>query len=229
MGRSGAIPMGTGDLSQAPRFICLAGVDGCGKSTLARMLHQELTARGIRSRVIWLRMNYALTRPILLYCRLAGLTRRPVVNGQKISIHEFHRAPLVARLVQILHSIDTARAYFFKAYLPMRLGGETIVCDRFVYDVLIDFIAESGDSKLHDRPLARRLLGLMPREAQVILIKVEREVLIERRLDVLEMDPYFDVCFDEYATLDQRYNLHVVHNNGSKEDALGEILELVLE
>jgi len=192
------------------------------------MLHRELAARGIQSRVIWLRMNYLLTRPVLLYCRLAGLTRRPVINGQKISIHEFQQTPVIARLVQVLHLIDTACACFFKAYLPMRLGGETIVCDRFVYDVLIDFIVESGDSKLHDRPLARRLLGLMPGKAQVILIKVKRELLIERRPDVLEMDPYFDVRFAEYTALDQRYDLQVVHNNGSKEDALGEILKLVL-
>ena len=200
-------------MNAVPCFICLVGVDGCGKSTLAKMLHQELTTRGIRSRVVWLRMNYKLTRPVLLYCRLTGLTRRPMINGQKISIHEFQRAPVVATLVQYLHWIDTALAYFFKAYLPMRLRGETIICDRFVYDILIDFIVESGDPDLHNRLIRRLLLSLMPENAKVFLIKADREVIIRRKPDVLVMDPYFDLRYAEYGNLDCIYGLDVIDNN----------------
>ena len=214
--------------SGPPRFICLVGVDGSGKSTFARMVEKELTARGYRTKYVWLRMNYMLTRPLLLYCRLTGLTRRPTINGQKISIHEFQNAPVVATLVQYLHWIDTALAYFFKAYLPMRLRGETIICDRFVYDILIDFIVESGDSDLHDRLIWRLLLSLMPEDAKVFLIKANREVIIERRPDVLVMDPYFDVRFAEYAALESRYGLQAVDNNDAKEKALSDILSKVL-
>ena len=216
-------------LNSVPRFICLVGVDGCGKSTLAKMLQKELTARGIRTRVVWLRMNYMLTRPVLLYCRLTGLTRRPVINGQKASIHEFQNAPIVSALVQYLHWLDTALAHFFKAYLPMRLRGETIICDRFVYDVLIDFIAESGITDLHDRLTGRLLSALMPGDAKVFLIRTDRDAIIERRPDVLVMDPYFDVRFDEYQALASKYGLRVIDNNGSTEQALSEIMDSLME
>ena len=211
-----------------PDFICLVGVDGCGKSTLARILQRELAARGIRSRVVWLRMNYFLTRPVLLYCRLAGLTRRPVVAGQRISIHEFQRSPLVAKVVQYLHWLDTALAYFFKAFLPMRLRGETIICDRFVYDVLIDFIVESGNPGLHRNLIHRLLFGLLPRRAKLVLIKADREVIIARRPDVLATDPHFDARFAEYATIDRQYGLPVVDNNDSLEKAASDVLSRVL-
>lgn len=206
------------------RFICLVGVDGTGKSTLARMLRQELAARGIKTRIVNLRMNYMLARPVLLYCRLVGLTRRPIVNGKKISIHELQNAPIVAMLVQYLHSIDTAIAFFLKAYLPMRLRGETVVCDRFVHDVLIDFVVESGNSDLHNRLIRRLLFSLIPSDSRLFLIRADRNVIIERRPDVLPMDPHFDARLAEYMTLNSKYGLRVIENNGDPANALSAIL-----
>jgi hypothetical protein len=188
------------------------------------MLQQELAARGIKTRIVWLRMNYMLARPVLLYCRLVGLTHRPIVNGNRISIHEFHKAPFVATLVQYLHWLDTALAYFWKAYLPMRLRGETIICDRFVYDVLIDLLIESGNVSLYGAPIARLLLALIPRESRTFLIQVDRDKILQRRPDVPLMDPYFDLRFEQYASLGQRYGLVAVPNGEEPEDALRIIL-----
>ena len=206
-----------------PDFICLVGVDGSGKSTLAQMLQQELEARGLRTRIVWLRMNYRLTKPVLLYCRLTGLTRRPMVNGRKISIHEFHRSRPVAKLVQYLHFLDTVIAYFFKVFIPMRLCGRYIICDRFVHDVLIDFIMESKDFDLHDRLIRKLLFSLIPKDARILLVETDLDTILERKPDVTVYDEDFETRFDEYRRLACIYDLEVVDNNRAKDEVFADI------
>ena len=206
-----------------PRFICLVGVDGSGKSTFARMIEQELINRGCRTKYAWLRMNYMLTRPVLLYCRLTGLTRRPVVNGRKISIHDFHKSRLIAKLVQYLHFIDTVIAYLFKVFIPLKFFDRYIICDRFVYDVLIDFIVESKDFDLHDQAIRRLLFSLVPEDAKVLLLKTDPRTILERKPDVLFYDEDFETRFDEYNRLAQLYDLVVVDNNRARDEVLADI------
>ena len=209
--------------SGLPRFICLIGVDGSGKSTFARMIEQELISRGYRTKYVWLRMNYMLTRPVLLYCRLTGLTRRPVVNGRKISIHEFHRSRPVAKLVQYLHFVDTVIAYCFKIFIPMKFLGRYIVCDRFVHDVLVDFIMESKDFDLHNKAIRRLLFSLVPKDAKVLLAKTDLRTILERKPDVLLYDKDFEMRFQEYNRLAQLYDLEVVDNNRTKDEVFADI------
>ena len=205
-----------------PRFICLCGVDGSGKSTFARMLEKEMVGRGYRTKYAWMRMNYMLTRPVLLYCRLTGLTRRPIVNGRKISIHEFHRSRPVAKLVQYLHLLDTVIAYFFKVFIPMRLCGCYIICDRFVHDVLIDFIMESKDFDLHDKLIRKLLFSLIPKDG-ILLVETDLDTILERKPDVTMYDADFETRFHEYCRLGRMYDLEVVDNNRAKDEVFADV------
>ena len=188
-----------------PRFICFVGVDGSGKSTYAKNIH--------KTRYLWLRMNYFFARPVLLYCRLTGLTRRPVVDGQKISIHDFHKSKVISTLVQYLHFLDTAAAYFFKAFIPMAVFGKVIICDRFVHDVLIDFMMESRDFDLQNKVIAKLLFLLIPKNAKMLLLKTDIKNILQRKPDVVAYDENFEARFAVYDRLDEIYDLEVVDNN----------------
>ena len=49
-------------------------------------------------------------------------------------------------------------------------------------------------------------------------------MIIQRKLDVLVMDPYFDVHFAAYADLDRRYGLDVVDNSQLIDQGVSDLL-----
>ena len=55
---------------QVPKIICLSGVDGSGKTTLSKMLANELHKKGFNVSYVWMRYNHYLTKPLLGFCRL---------------------------------------------------------------------------------------------------------------------------------------------------------------
>lgn len=196
-----------------PRFIYLFGVDGAGKTSLARLMKSELDKIGIKCTCIRLRINYFLTRPILLYCRLAGYTIRKNINGVLIVYHEFYRSTWIPDLVQYFHLLDTSLMFFFKAYLPLKLGKRVILCDRFVYDVLIDFMIEARDHSLHEKRIGRLLLSLLPKNSMSIFIDSDVGTILQRKPEVA-YDKYFETKYALYRKLDQVFRFDKIDNDG---------------
>jgi thymidylate kinase len=196
-----------------PRFIYFAGVDGSGKSTYAEMLIKEFERRGLKAKRVWLRFNYFFAKPVLLYCRLTGLTRRPIRGGRKISVHDFYKSPCIGAMVQYLHLVDTCLKYIFKIYLPLKFTGTYILCDRFAYDILADFMIENRDMDLPKKLIGKLLLKLLPADALVLYFKVDKEEIIRRKPEVLDDDEDYDLKYTVYRALGKEITADVIDNN----------------
>ncbi|MFZ5516795.1 MAG: thymidylate kinase [Candidatus Zhuqueibacterota bacterium] len=210
-----------------PRFIYFAGVDGTGKSTFVDMLIRDLDKKGVKGKRVWLRFNYFFTRFILLYCRLTGLTRR-VDQGEKvISVHDFHKSKRIAKAVQYMHFIDTCIMYFIKVYIPLKFSKTVILCDRFVYDILADFMLESKDMELLDSGIARMFLKLIPRQAIIIFITLDKETILKRKPEVLIDDEDFDLKYDIFKYIESKFNFNIIFNDTDVELVYLNIKELI--
>lgn len=207
------------------RLIIFVGVDGSGKSTYINMLIKDLAKKGLKAKRVWLRFNYFFTKPILLFCRIVGLTRREVRNGKTISIHDFHRSKFIAKTVQYLHFIDTCLAYFLKVYLPIKFPDKYILCDKFAYDILADFIVESKDLELLNKPIAKLFLKLVPHNSTVFFLKVDKEEIVRRKPEVLIDDEDFDLKYEAYRKLEEYFNFDLIDNN----DLLEKVYPIILE
>lgn len=210
-----------------PRFIYFTGVDGSGKSTYVNMLIKEFERRGMKAKRVWLRFNYFFTKPVLLYCRLVGLTRRPVRGGRKISVHDFYRCPPIGKLVQYLHFLDTCIHYFFEVYLPLRFGRTYIFCDRFVCDLLADYMIENRDFHLPNKLIGKLLFRLLPRNALVLYFKVNKQEIIRRKPEVLFDDEDYAFKYDTYAVLEKYIKGDFLNNNGDVSTVFRQIMDLV--
>lgn len=211
--------------NRVPLFICFTGIDGAGKSTYAQRTVQELQKKGYKAKYVWMRMNYMLARPLLFYCRLAGLTRRPMVRGKRVSIHEFQRSPMICFWIRFLHTVDTLIVYFFKILLPMKVGRRCVVCDRFVYDILVDYMIESGNYQLYKKAVAKVLTRMVPNNSILFFIDTQIQNIIKRRPVVLDFDVHFFRRYQLYLELADLYDFKVIDNNRDPELVFQEIEE----
>jgi len=207
------------------KLIVFAGVDGTGKSALAHAVKNDLEKKNIPVKYIWMRMNYFVSRPFLLICRLAGLTKRPVVNGTKISVHEFYRFKPVAKLIQYTHFVDTFLSWFKHIYVPLNFNKKVVICDRFVHDILVDYAVEGHEWDIFSKRISRLFYLLIPENSKFFLIDVEKDKILKRKTDVIDFDEYFDQRYGLYDELKKDKSFTIINNNGSMDLALKHIFE----
>lgn len=208
------------------RFIYFAGVDGCGKSTIIDELIKEYRKKGIRARRVWLRFNYFFTKPVLLLSRVIGITRR-VKKGDKIcSVHDFHRSGLIAFMVQYLHLVDTFFAYIIKVRLPLKFTNDVILCDKFVYDIVADFMLETRDLSLLDKRITKLFLKLIPKDMPVLFFSADKDEIIRRKPEVLIDDEDYDFKYKAYQLIIQRFSLNPIININFN-DTVSEVRKII--
>ena len=209
---------GLADLAPLPanrlRTIALIGIDGAGKTTLARRLRDRLAANGLASTHVWSRYRNYLSKPLLAFARLTGHNRKLWFGGIKVGVHDFEN--WLARPFLLLQRIDLV----LDAWLRIRPAArqDLIVMDRCVLDQIVDVAADTGLTDEIVERLAPRLFDLLPQPATVVLVDREPLLIGRDRLDAL-MDPKLLRRRAIYRRLAARLSLPIVDNDGSLEAA----------
>jgi hypothetical protein len=165
-----------------PTFIYLAGADGTGKSTQAGLLLGRLDQLGISCRHLWLRFPFLFSLPLLAYARCRGYSWHEVTGGIGHGYWEFRHSWLLCRLLPLTVLADAALASLFVVYLPL-WTGITIVCERYVLDMLVDLSIATG-ILMADSWALRSLLKLLPAGALVIGLTAPENLVASRRPDL---------------------------------------------
>jgi len=113
------------DRDSLPRIIFLAGVDGCGKTTLSRWLNEYLAAEGVNTRVIWSRFNNYLSKPLLALTRVTGHNYRKTIDGVKFGFHDFDNLYVYSRVFALLQAID------------VNIAAARILCEKILLHGII--------------------------------------------------------------------------------------------
>jgi thymidylate kinase len=207
-------------------FICITGIDGVGKTTHVNLLLEHLREKGIKCQYKWLRFHHYLSLPLLAFCRVAGYTRVSTLGGtQKCSYHEFYRSKIISSVYPWLLLMDTALSTTLKVYIPM-LFGTTIVCDRFVYDTLIDLSVATKDYYIYKKLVGRLLLSLIPNNPRFLMLILSKQVIISRRNELAD-DATFDERFKLYLKYCDLFNLIVLDNEDLVEKVNERLLSFV--
>jgi len=212
--------------SDTLRCIVLAGVDGSGKTTQAMELLSHLRARGQRCIYVWLRFPHLFSLPLLAYARLVGLTRYAEVDGHRHGVWEFYRSRFMSAVFPWVVLLDATICTAMRVYFPLLLGF-TVICDRFVYDILVDLmVALRRDDGYHSTRVGRLFLSLLPRGTKAILLDLDVDCIRERR-DDLKGDSTLRLRRRIYLRLAKDRGIPVVTSLGSVEETRREILELI--
>jgi thymidylate kinase/predicted nucleotidyltransferase len=170
-----------------PFLICLIGTDGSGKTTLADKLVNELDLKGYSAKYVWFRFPRFLTFVILLVSKLTGFTKYKNYGKYHIVLHYFHLSPFRV-IYPLVVLVDMIAYYIVKVWVPLKLGY-IIVCDRWVYDILIDVALDTRNPHFLDTFVGRLLCSFATEARIIFLLDAPDHVLNARRPEAC-LDPY---------------------------------------
>ena len=193
-------------------FICFLGIDGSGKTTLAKSLVKDLKRNKIESKYLWwLEAENSIIRRFLRF-----LIPKKEKSKDKYSIKtskNLTEFPLLGSIYQYIVFIDYLRQGFLKIWIPL-IFGKNIICDRYIYDVIISFSIEFNYSQKKFETMLSKFVHLFPEPNLTFLIDIPEEVAFKRKDDIHKFN-YLTLQRLTYLDLAKKYEMIIF--DGSKE------------
>lgn len=192
------------------QLICIIGPDGTGKTTQANLLIDSFKKKGTDYEYKWLRFYHFFSLPLLGFARLIGLSEvKTLENGEKIGYHYFYKSKLVSKIYYLFLFLDTYFLIFFKIYLPTKLFNNKLICDRFIYDTIVDLMISTGNYNAYKSNIGKLFLKLIPKNTNTVLLITDEKTLRNRRDDLFH-DENLKLKIKLYKQLSEIYNIPVI-------------------
>ncbi len=209
-------------------FIIVTGVDGSGKTTIAKFLVAHLKTRGYRTKGVWIKSLHTLAYIISLVLG-RGEYGHFAENPGGVVITRFQPADYksLGRLWSLVEFISVLPWIILKVYLPIFFGS-TIVADRYVVDTVVMISTNVKDMFFADKFLGRLLLKMIPKGAIIFHMDADFDTLIERRPDIEYTRAEIETQMKLYRMLAVRLNAYTVNtSNLGIEETMKEVLERI--
>jgi dTMP kinase len=219
-------------MSRTGCLLVLSGLDGAGKSTQIALLATRLAADGHRPKVIWSRGGYTpLFNALKDTVRRFGRGRIVPKSGHSYQRSQTLSNPLVRRLWLTFAIVDLWWLYGIQVrWLCWR--GRTVICDRYLWDTLIDFHLNFPQEQVELWGLWRLLVKASPRPDAAFLLLVPVEESLRRSRQKQEPFPdspeMLSRRLTEYQTLARNGDWRVMDGCRPVNDLAAEIWAAVV-
>jgi len=169
-------------------FICFTGMDGAGKTTLAKFIVKDLQEGGIKASYVYSRYVPIILRPVMLLGKLLFFRNKDFYRDYSGYSDTKKRASkrhnILAGFYQHLLLFDYFFQILFKIKLPL-LFGKNIISDRYIYDTIVtDLSVDFNYSEEDVKKILNKILSLFPTPDITFLIDLPEEIAYQRKDDV---------------------------------------------
>jgi len=197
----------------AGKLICIIGPDGTGKTTQANLLVEHLRNQGVNCDYEWLRIHHFFSLPVLACARLMGLSSvETLESGRRIGYHHFERSKTISFLYLVFLWLDTLMFTGLKAHIPVKIFNKQIVCDRFVYDTLVDLSLSTNNEQIFSNVVGKCFMSLVPSNTTALMLIAKEEVLMSRRDDIYH-DKLIKRKIATYRKIAVQYGIPTIDSN----------------
>jgi len=200
--------------------IYITGSDGSGKTTILKDVDKKLLSQSKKTKHIWIRSPKILSKPLMVYCRLAGLTTYNTIDGIKYGKHEFYKSSFVSWLYPILQLLDFKIKWFFEKRKIK--PNEILLFDRFSLDTLADIMVDTRKLKLHQTGIGKSFIKMIPKDTKILIPVVDEKTIRNRKKDTL-YDEHLAQKINVYSILSKDLAIRSIDNNRTYEEVKKDI------
>ncbi|RLE61994.1 MAG: hypothetical protein DRJ47_11380 [Thermoprotei archaeon] len=171
---------------QRPLLICFIGIDGSGKTTLAKVLANALFERGRKSKYIHNRFVPVLSKPFMVIGKLFFFRRKGKFEnylGYSATAKRVFKNSFIAVIYQYCLLLDYAFQTMMRLSLPL-IFRRSVICDRYLYDTVTDISVDLNYSKARLKASLGAFSHLFPKPCLVFLVDIPEEIAYSRKTDI---------------------------------------------
>lgn len=210
-----------------PCLICLVGIDGSGKTTLAKVFVEEAKKRGITYKYVWGNAQPIFLRPLRALAHLTFLRsfdmKRDYEQYEKIKEEASSKHVILSWIYGRIFLLDYIIWLFLKVKLPL-LFGQKIICDRYVIDVAVNLYFLNKNYFPNIENTIRSLFKYFPKPELLYIVDVPVSVAFARKTDIPSVD-FLEKRRAIYQRLGEIFNARKLDGNQS----VSELTEIILK
>jgi len=171
-------------------FICFIGIDGSGKTTLAKQIVKTLTNKGIKVKYTWSRFEPWISKPFIYLAKIFFLNKDNMnLNYKQYSAtrKNLFKNNILYSVYLVLTIPDLIIQNIIKIGIPIMMG-RYVVADRYIYDTIVDIAFDRKFDINNIMRLLKALLYLLPKPQIIFLLDVDEEIAFKRKKDIPSLE-----------------------------------------
>ena len=214
--------------SEIPSVIVITGVDGAGKSTIARMLKHELSLRNYDVRIVWIKSLHTLAYLIyLLFSKVKG--KEYIKNPNNIVVEHYVTTWMrkLGKVWLLIEFISVLPWILLRVEVPSKF--KTIICDRYIPDFLATASLRISKPSIPWKSSIGKFLRRLQQKYKTVLLDIEYEIVLKRRPNVEYTEEELKKLIAIYRLLVKEQEAKVINTvRNSVEETLRQVIEYLV-
>jgi thymidylate kinase len=210
------------------KIICFIGIDGSGKTTLAKFLVTELQKRGKRISYIYGRYEPRLIRFIMSFAKMIFFRKKDMFDDytdySKTKKNAIKNHLWLAAIYQRALLLEYYIQFTYRIGIPLYISKKNVVFDRYIFDTIVTDLAIDFNYSADDIDrILTSIFHVFPLPDVLFMIDVPVETAFKRKNDV----PSIDYLLERrliYQNIGSKYNAIIIDGTKSLEEIKNQVV-----